>query len=284
MPLSAPADQEPPTEGSGSERRGKGFSSQYEQFKRVYKDVVLHPSDAFYTQNQFEAPEGGDSDLSDWVVVKATETEAPERGIVHKEGFLPCFFEEVKSKRRIKFAKHWIALDRDALRCYQSKDTGYQLRFKKIGLQGASVANGHSFTGQKLSFRVTTEGEPLPFYFLAPSMASYNAWVNAIEKSIAGHPKERASEEDGWSNRLISPAPPSLLISRRLSPPQLHGLPLASVDESNPFTPYEEEQGEEELLSDLEMQWIDESLEKHLSKHPECANTIISDHVQMILK
>lgn len=43
------------------------------------------------------------------------------------------------------------------------------------------------------------------------------------------------------------------------------------------------EHDNENLITKSEFEWIDNSLGKHLSKHPECANTIISDHVEMIL-
>lgn len=43
------------------------------------------------------------------------------------------------------------------------------------------------------------------------------------------------------------------------------------------------EYNNENLLTKLELELIDDGLEKHLSKHPECADVIISDHVEMIL-
>ena len=142
-----------------------------------------------------------------------------------------------------------------------------------MNLVGAVLVNGQSYTGKKYSFRISCIGESNPYYFLADNDKVYKSWFSIIGDCIE-HLKQ-SHNNDSSAVQFILPNERSDFFD--------FGDSVANTfDES--FIPFEDEDAAESLLTPAEMELIDNSLEKHLSKHPECAGTIISDHVQMILK
>ena len=101
----------------------------------------------------------------------------------------------------------------------------------------------------------------------------YQSWFTRIEEAIQrykGSPRETSMP---WINHTLESSNPERSES------------FSSV-EHNSFAEnvFDNEDEPVSSFTTAELEWIDCSLEKHLSKHPECASTIVSDHVEMILK
>ena len=100
------------------------FTQQYEEFKRLSKDIILQPraSQEFYDRNQFTLEEDAiESDLSDWVIINSSNEDTTIQQNHYKQGFLSCYFDKITNKRNTKYTNHWVVLEDHILTCYQSK-------------------------------------------------------------------------------------------------------------------------------------------------------------------